>query len=215
MWLWRHFHSREVGYASSNVRSAFEADPTSTLDRPMTPFRPPEILVGKSVPALVIGLAEGTVIISVAVFWFQVPLRGCLLLLYAGLFLYIIALIGIGLMISSISRTQQQAILGAFLFVVPAVILSGFATPIANMPPLIRELTLINPMRYFFSHRAGHVLGRAAHRARLRATVADGRHSRVTLTGATWIEAQLALILPHPRGSVPRLTAADNASGST
>ena len=115
----------------------------------VTPFRPLEILIGKSVPAMVIGLAEGTVIIAVAVFWFGVPLRGSLLLLYAGLFLYILAVIGVGLMISSISRTQQQAILGAFLFVVPAVILSGFATPIANMPPLIQDLTFVNPMRYF------------------------------------------------------------------
>ncbi len=115
----------------------------------VTPFRPFEILIGKSVPAVVIGLAEGTVIIAVGVFWFGVPLRGDLLLLYAGLFLYILAVIGVGLMISSISRTQQQAILGAFLFVVPAVILSGFATPIANMPSLIQDLTLANPMRYF------------------------------------------------------------------
>ena len=58
-------------------------------------------------------------------------------------------MIGVGLMISSLARTQQQAILGAFLFLVPAVILSGFATPIANMPPLVQDVTLVNPMRYF------------------------------------------------------------------
>jgi len=115
----------------------------------VTPFRPLEILIGKSVPALLIGLAEGTVIITAGVFWFDVPFRGDLALLYAGLFLYILAVIGVGLMISSIARTQQQAILGAFLFVVPAVILSGFATPIANMPQMIQDLTLVNPMRYF------------------------------------------------------------------
>jgi drug efflux transport system permease protein len=115
----------------------------------VTPFRPFEILIGKSVPAMVIGIAEGSLIIAIGVFWFGAPLRGDLFLLYAGLFLYILAVIGVGLMISSLSRTQQQAILGAFLFVVPAVILSGFATPIANMPPLIQDLTLINPMRYF------------------------------------------------------------------
>jgi drug efflux transport system permease protein len=115
----------------------------------VTPFRPFEILVGKSVPAMAIGLAEGTAIIAVGVLWFGVPLRGDLLLLYVGLFLYILAVVGVGLMISSIARTQQQAILGAFLFVVPAVILSGFATPIANMPPVIQDVTLANPMRYF------------------------------------------------------------------
>jgi len=115
----------------------------------VTPFRPFEILIGKSVPAMVIGMAEGSLIIAFAVFWFGVPLRGDLLLLYAGLFLYVLAVIGVGLMISSSCRTQQQAILGAFLFIVPAIILSGFATPIANMPHIIQDLTLINPMRFF------------------------------------------------------------------
>ena len=76
-------------------------------------------------------------------------LIGSIAFLYASLFLYILAVIGVGLMLSSLARTQQQAILGAFLFVVPAVILSGFATPIANMPPFIQDVTLINPMRYF------------------------------------------------------------------
>jgi len=115
----------------------------------VAPYRPFEILIGKSVPAMAIGLAEGTLIIVVGAFWFGVPLRGDLFVLYAALFLYVLAVIGIGLMISSVSRTQQQAILGAFLFVVPAVILSGFATPIANMPSVIQDLTLANPMRYF------------------------------------------------------------------
>jgi drug efflux transport system permease protein len=115
----------------------------------VTPFRPFEILIGKAMPAMIIGLVEGSIIILIAVAWFGVPFRGHLGLLYAGLFLYILAVVGVGLMISSISRTQQQAILGAFLFVVPAVILSGFATPISNMPPAVQLLTLANPMRYF------------------------------------------------------------------
>ncbi len=115
----------------------------------VSPFRPLEILVGKSVPALIIGLAEATVIIAVAVFWFGVPLVGSLPLLYLGLVLFLLATIGVGLMISSLSRTQQQAILGAFLFIVPAIILSGFATPIANMPLWVQDITLLNPMRYF------------------------------------------------------------------
>jgi ABC-2 type transport system permease protein len=153
----------------------------------VTPFRPIEILMGKSVPALVIGLAEGTVIISIAVFWFGVPLRGNLFLLYCGLFLYIIAVIGVGLMVSAISRTQQQAILGAFLFVVPAVILSGFATPIANMPPIIQELTLINPMRYFL------IIVRGAFLEGLPAALIYDRIwpmaliAMISLTGAGWM----------------------------
>jgi len=115
----------------------------------VTPFRPMEILVGKSVPPMIIGIFEGTVVTAAAVFWFEVPLRGDPLVLLAGLLLYLLAVVGVGLMISAIARTQQQAILGAFLFLVPAVILSGFATPIPNMPTIIQDLTLVNPMRYF------------------------------------------------------------------
>ena len=82
-------------------------------------------------------------------FWFQVPLIGSLPSLYMGLFLFLLSAIGVGLVISSLAVTQQQGLLGAFLFLVPAIILSGFATPIANMPPLVQDMTLINPMRYF------------------------------------------------------------------
>jgi ABC-2 type transport system permease protein len=153
----------------------------------VTPFRPLEILIGKSVPAMIIGLVEGSVIILVAVLWFGVPLRGHLGLLYAGLFLYILSVVGVGLMISSISRTQQQAILGAFLFVVPAVILSGFATPISNMPPVIQDLTLANPMRYFLIIVRGSFLealpaGLIYERLWPMAVIAV-----VTLTGASWM----------------------------
>ena len=87
--------------------------------------------------------------IILAVFWFQVPLLGSLLTLYAGLALFLLSAVGVGLMISSLAVTQQQGLLGAFLFLVPAVILSGFATPIANMPPLVQALTYADPMRYF------------------------------------------------------------------
>ena len=84
-----------------------------------------------------------------AVWWFGVPLRGGLVPLYLGLVFFVVAVTGIGLMVSSLAVTQQQALLGAFLFMVPSIILSGFATPIANMPQAVQDLTLINPMRYF------------------------------------------------------------------
>jgi ABC-2 type transport system permease protein len=115
----------------------------------VTPYRPWEVLIGKAVPGFVIGMVEATLISVVAVFWFQVPLLGSLPALYTGLFLFLLSAIGVGLMISSLSVTQQQGLLGAFMFLVPAIILSGFATPILNMPPLVQKLTLINPMRYF------------------------------------------------------------------
>lgn len=115
----------------------------------VTPFRQGEILLGKGVPGLLIGTIEASAIILAAVLWFHVPLRGSLLALYLGIFLFVASVIGVGLMISSIAVTQQQALLGAFLFMVPSIILSGFATPIANMPTLIRKLTWLNPMRHF------------------------------------------------------------------
>lgn len=115
----------------------------------VTPMRPIDILLGKSIPGLLIGSAEATFIIAAGVLWFDVPLRGGFVALYLGLFLFLLSVIGIGLMISSLSVTQQQALLGTFLFMVPSIILSGFATPIANMPPIIQDITFLNPMRYF------------------------------------------------------------------
>ncbi len=115
----------------------------------VTPLRPVEILLGKALPGIVIGFLEANLIILIALFWFHVPLRGSMLALYIGLFLFLLSVIGVGLMISSIAVTQQQGLLGGFLFLVPSIILSGFATPIANMPETVQYLTLINPMRYF------------------------------------------------------------------
>ena len=85
----------------------------------------------------------------VAVFWFQVPLEGSLLLLFGATGLYIMTTLGIGLLISTMSSTQQQAMMGTFFFYLPAVLLSGFMFPIANMPEAIQWLTCVNPLRYF------------------------------------------------------------------
>jgi ABC-2 type transport system permease protein len=115
----------------------------------VTPLRPAEILIGKALPGVLIGFAEATFIVTMAVLWFEVPLRGSLGALYLGLFLFLFSAIGVGLAISSLAVTQQQGLLGAFLFLVPSVILSGFATPIANMPTAVQYLTYLNPLRYF------------------------------------------------------------------
>ncbi|MGA8277035.1 MAG: ABC transporter permease [Rhodanobacteraceae bacterium] len=115
----------------------------------VTPMRPTEILIGKALPGLIIGVLEGSAIMLIAVFWFHVPLLGNVLTLLTGLCLFLLSAIGVGLMISSLSVTLQQGLLGAFLFLVPAVILSGFATPIANMPKAVQLLTYLNPLRYF------------------------------------------------------------------
>ena len=115
----------------------------------VTPLRPGEILLGKALPGFLIGMVQGTVILLIATLWFKVPLLGSLLALYAGLALFLLSGVGAGLLISSLAVTQQQGLLGAFLFMVPAVILSGFATPIANMPAAVQTITLIDPLRYF------------------------------------------------------------------
>jgi len=115
----------------------------------VTPLRPVEILIGKAIPGMVIGVLEATLIIVLMVAFFEVPLRGSIPALYLGILLFLAATVGVGLMISSIAATQQQAILGAFLFAVPAVILSGFTTPIANMPQVVQWITYLDPLRYF------------------------------------------------------------------
>ncbi|HFQ88465.1 MAG TPA: ABC transporter permease, partial [Desulfobulbus sp.] len=115
----------------------------------VTPMTPLEILIGKSLPGFIIGFVEATFIIAMTILWFHVPFRGSFLVLYTGIFAFLLSAIGIGLMISAISVTQQQGLMGAFLFLVPAVILSGFATPIENMPQFVQYITYLNPMRYF------------------------------------------------------------------
>ena len=121
-----------------------------TFDQLMvSPLSAPEILIGKTTPPLIIGHAHATLYILVAVFLFGVPFRGSLALLYLSLFVYLAAVIGVGLFISALAQTQQQAILGAFLFMSPAIILSGFATPIENMPDWLQTLTYANPLRHF------------------------------------------------------------------
>lgn len=116
----------------------------------VSPLQPREILLGKTIPAITIGMVEGTLILIAGIFLFGIPFTGSLFLLYVSMFFYIAAIVGIGLFISSLSSTQQQAILGAFVFMSPAVMLSGFATPIENMPEWLQYVTYLNPPpRYF------------------------------------------------------------------
>ncbi len=115
----------------------------------VTPIRPVEFILGKTVPFALIGFFDMSLVTAVAVFGFDVPIRGSLLLLFFATGLFILSSLGVGLLISTISRTQQQAMMTMFLYFFPAILLSGFMFPIANMPPLIQWLTYINPMRYF------------------------------------------------------------------
>lgn len=115
----------------------------------VSPLSPTEILIGKTVPGIIIGLVQASIMIFAAVFVFSVPLTGSLILLYGSLFFFISSVVGVGLFLSSISKTQQQALLYTFVFLAPAVTLSGFATPIENMPVFLQKLTDINPLKHF------------------------------------------------------------------
>jgi ABC-2 type transport system permease protein len=114
-----------------------------------TPIGRTEFILGKTIPFVIIGFIDVAMITAVAYFWFQVPLRGSLLLLFGATALFLMSSLGFGLFISTISHTQQQAMMSAFFFVFPTMLLSGFAFPIENMPEPVQWLTFINPLRYY------------------------------------------------------------------
>lgn len=121
-----------------------------TFDQLMvSPLRVPEILVGKMIPPMAVGLINGTIYLIVAPLLFGVPFTGSLLLFYLSLIVYMLALVGVGLFVSSLSMTQQQAFLGSFVATVPIILLSGYASPIENMPGWMQPVTYLNPARYF------------------------------------------------------------------
>ena len=121
-----------------------------TLERLMvTPVARLEFLIGKMIPVACIGLFDVALVTLLAVLWFQVPLRGELSALLFGSVLYLMSTLGLGLLISSYSGTQQQAMLLGFFVIMPAIILSGFAFPISNMPQGVQWLTFLDPLRYF------------------------------------------------------------------
>ncbi|WP_165227470.1 ABC transporter permease [Aquisphaera insulae] len=153
----------------------------------VSPLSPTEILVGKSVPALIIGLGEGTGMILVGVLVFGVPFRGSIALLYLSIVVYLCALIGVGLLVSSIARTQQQAILYAFMFMVPAMLLSGFATPVENMPDWLQAITLANPVRHFMAILKGLFLKDLPAAEVARRLIPLAIIAACTLTSASWL----------------------------
>ncbi|MFH0963053.1 MAG: ABC transporter permease [Planctomycetota bacterium] len=115
----------------------------------VTPISRVEFIIGKTLPFALIGFWDVLLITSVAALWFHVPIRGSLLLLLFSSAVYLMTTLGVGLLISTVSRTQQQAMMTTFLFFFPANLLSGFMFPIANMPRPVQWLTLANPLRYF------------------------------------------------------------------
>jgi ABC-2 type transport system permease protein len=116
----------------------------------VTPLRRWELIVGKLLPYGVIGMVDVLLVVAVAVFWFEIPLRGSFTLLLALSLLYVLCTLSLGLFISTVSDTQQQAMMTAtFFFLTPMIYLSGFIFPIENMPAVIQPFTYLIPLKYF------------------------------------------------------------------
>lgn len=115
----------------------------------VTPIRPIELMIGKTLPFAVVGLIDMVLVVVVARLLFRVPFRGSGLLLLLASVCFLLTSLGAGLFISTISRTQQQAMMTTFLFFQPCFLLSGFSFPVRNMPEPVQYLTLLNPVRYF------------------------------------------------------------------
>ncbi|MDD5412451.1 MAG: ABC transporter permease [Methylobacter sp.] len=114
----------------------------------VTPYSSSEIMAGKALPSMLIGLAQATLVLLVAQLWFHIPFAGSYVTLYLGLGTFLIAAVGIGLLLSAVSATMQQAMLYTFVVLMPFMLLSGLTTPISNMPESLQYLTLVNPLRH-------------------------------------------------------------------
>jgi ABC-2 type transport system permease protein len=115
----------------------------------VSPIRPFEFIMGKTVPFAIVGFIDMCIVAAVAIFWFDVPFRGNILFLFLSGLLYITSTLSVGIFISTISRTQQQAMLSFFLFFIPAILFSGFVFPIYAMPVIIQAITYLDPLMYF------------------------------------------------------------------
>lgn len=121
-----------------------------TLDQlAVSPLSATEMMLGKTLPPMLVAFVDLFLITGVAILWFGIPMRGSFLVLLPAALLYIIAALSMGLLISSISRTQQEAFMSLFLLLMPAIILSGFFYPISSMPRVFQWLTVLNPVRHF------------------------------------------------------------------
>jgi ABC-2 type transport system permease protein len=118
----------------------------------VTPIKPYQLIIGKVVPFIILGFIDVLVVLSVMIFWFGIGVRGSFIFLVFSSFLFVLSTLGIGLFISTISKTQQQAMMVAqFAIMMPMIYLSGFAFPIENMPKLVQYLTYIIPLRYYIT----------------------------------------------------------------
>jgi len=114
----------------------------------VTPCEPMAIMLGKALPPVLVGLAQSSIVLIIALKWFAIPFSGSLPLLYLALIIFNFAIVGIGLCVSALTSTMQQAMLYSFTLLMPMILLSGFTTPITSMPEMFQHITLINPVRY-------------------------------------------------------------------
>jgi ABC-2 type transport system permease protein len=114
----------------------------------VTPYRPVEIMAGKALPSMLIGTVQATNVLLVAQLWFRIPFTGSFVVLYIGLLLFLLAAVGIGLLVSAVAATMQQAMLYTFVLLMPFTLLSGLTTPISAMPVVLQYATFLNPLRY-------------------------------------------------------------------
>ena len=115
----------------------------------VTPITSAEFILGKTMPSIILGFVNMIFVTLISVYWFDIPVRGSIATLFVANGFYLMTTIGIGLVISTLSDTQQQAMMSTFFFYLPAVLLSGFMFPIANMPEVVQAFTYLNPLRYF------------------------------------------------------------------
>lgn len=153
----------------------------------VSPLTPREILLGKTIPALLLAMAEGTVILVCAIFVFGIKFQGSFLLLYASMAVFLLAIVGCGLFVSSLCTTQQQTVVGTFLFMTPTVNLSGFATPVENMPLWLQYVAQIIPLKHFLIVVKGVFLKDISARMVFDNTWPNAIIALCTLTAATWL----------------------------
>lgn len=176
-----------VGFMVSALSIARERELGTFEQLLVSPLQPLEILIGKAAPALIIALASATAMLILGWLVLDVPLRGSLLLLYASMIVYLAAIVGIGLFISSLAATQQQAIIGLFIYMMPAVLLSGYATPVANMPDWLQTLSETNPIMHFITISKAVYMKDAPAELFIRHTWPMAVIAIVTLAAGAWL----------------------------
>jgi ABC-2 type transport system permease protein len=159
-----------------------------TLDQLLvSPLTPGMIMIGKTVPAILVATFQATLILCAGVFAYRIPFQGTLLLLYGSMVFYIISLAGFGLLISSVCSNQQQAFLGTFSFIMPAILLSGFPAPVENMPGWMQAIDWFNPLRHFIVVVKGVFLKDAGVDVLVQRLWPLLVIAAITLTAANWI----------------------------